>query len=477
MIDNLKPYPSMKTSGVKWLGKVPEHWKMVPLCSIARPKSITEQKDRELLSVYLGRGVIRFSEVKEKRTNTTSEDLSKYQAVDPGDFVLNNQQAWRGSVGVSMHSGIVSPAYIVLSLDTRLNSEFANLLFRDRTMVSHYLIASKGVGSIQRNLYWPHLKRVSILLPPMTEQIAIAHYVNHIDRRVNRLIQAKRKQIELLKEQKRVMIHQVVTRGLDADTPLKESGFTWLGKVPAHWKVKKLRYIGRFQNGLNISGDAFGSGDPFVSYSDVFNNANIPESPSGLVRSSHEDQATYNLKIGDILFTRTSETSDKIGIASACLELIPRSTFAGFLIRFRPQTELLNPRYSTYLFRNQGVQEHFAKSMDLVTRASLSQEALKALPICIPPMKEQNEIADFISKEAEKLQRLITCSEGKIMLLQEYRSRLVSDVVTGKLDVRETAAALPEINPLTDGEITNAIDFELDTDLDEFNEVLEEVEA
>ena len=116
MIGDLKPYPSMKDSGVEWLGTIPKHWEALPLCAVATLKSCTGRQHRELLSVYLDKGVIPFSEVAEKRTNVTSEDLSNYQAVDPGDFVLNNQQAWRGSVGVSGLSGIVSPAYLVLWL-------------------------------------------------------------------------------------------------------------------------------------------------------------------------------------------------------------------------------------------------------------------------------------------------------------------------------------------------------------------------
>ena len=122
ILTDLKPYPAMKDSGVLWLGPVPEHWEVLSLCAIARPRNVTDKGHRELLSVYLGRGVIPFSAVEEKRTNPTSEDLSKYQAVEPGDFVLNNQQAWRGSVGVSKYKGIVSPAYLVLALNGRLHS-------------------------------------------------------------------------------------------------------------------------------------------------------------------------------------------------------------------------------------------------------------------------------------------------------------------------------------------------------------------
>lgn len=122
-----KPYPAYKDSGLPWVGSIPAQWSEVPLRAICKPKKVVNQHGRELLSVYLNRGVVRFSDVEEKRTNPTSEDLSKYQAVDTGDFVLNNQQAWRGSVGVSPLSGIVSPAYLVLSLEDRREDSVKSL--------------------------------------------------------------------------------------------------------------------------------------------------------------------------------------------------------------------------------------------------------------------------------------------------------------------------------------------------------------
>ena len=210
--------------------------------------------------MYLDRGVIRFSEVEEKRTNVTSEDLSKYQAVDPGDFVLNNQQAWRGSVGVSNLSGIVSPAYLVLSLSPRLHTDFAHLLFRERVMVTQYLVCSRGVGSIQRNLYWPHLKRVVFPSPPLPEQTAIVRFLGHADRRIQRYIRAKQKLIGLLEEQKKAIIHQAVTGQIDIRTgqpypAYKPSGVEWLGDVPAHWEVQRLKWVTRLQRGYDLPAD------------------------------------------------------------------------------------------------------------------------------------------------------------------------------------------------------------------------------
>ena len=140
-------YPSL------WNKSIPSHWNVLPMYAVASEKSICNCVDLPLLSVYLDVGVIPFSAKAEKRTNVTSMDLSKYQRVDSGDFVLNNQQAWRGSVGVSFYTGIVSPAYIVLSMNDLLNSKYANYLFRTRIMVDQYLINSKSVGSIQRPVH------------------------------------------------------------------------------------------------------------------------------------------------------------------------------------------------------------------------------------------------------------------------------------------------------------------------------------
>ncbi|WP_064318588.1 restriction endonuclease subunit S [Bibersteinia trehalosi] len=201
----------MKNSGVQWLGDVPGHWECYPLWTQAKPKSIINKIDEPLLSVYLDKGVIPFDEVQEKRTNVTSLDLSKYQFVEVGDFVLNNQQAWRGSVGVSKYQGIVSPAYLVLSLSDKFDRNFANYLFRNGAMVAHYLISSKGVGTIQRNLYWGQLKNIPIFLPPLPEQLAIANFLDAKTAQIDTAINQYQAQIERLKEYRQSLVNEVVT--------------------------------------------------------------------------------------------------------------------------------------------------------------------------------------------------------------------------------------------------------------------------
>lgn len=207
----LNPNRKMKNSNIQWIGDIPEDWKVVRFANICETKSIIDCCDEELLSVYLDKGVIRFSDDNNKRTNPTSKDLSKYQLVEYGDFVLNNQQAWRGSVGVSKFRGIISPAYFVFKISSKIDSEFANLMFRSKPYVTYYEICSKGVGSIQRNLDWEQLKQKYIYIPPLSEQRSIVSYLDKKVSEINNLIKTYEDEIEKMKNYKNSLVSAVVT--------------------------------------------------------------------------------------------------------------------------------------------------------------------------------------------------------------------------------------------------------------------------
>lgn len=204
-----------RNSGNRFIGEVPEHWQILPLYAIASIRSDSNHTDLPLLSVYLDEGVVPFSSRDERRTNATSQDLSKYQKVEPGDFVVNNQQAWRGSVGVSNYEGIVSPSYIVLHLDDTLLREYANYLLRSTVMVDQYLINSKSVGSIQRNIYWPRMKRVDVPVPPKNEQQDILDYIDEIYKKIEALIHKYEDKNKVLEELKTKIISNVTTGKID----------------------------------------------------------------------------------------------------------------------------------------------------------------------------------------------------------------------------------------------------------------------
>ena len=435
MIADLKPYPEYKASGLPWLGQVPSHWAISPFSGVARLKSVVNQTHRELLSVYLQRGVVKFSDVDEKRTNGTSEDLSRYQAVDPGDFVLNNQQAWRGSVGVSAFSGIVSPAYLVLSLTQRYLPQYANFLFRDQYMVSQYLICSKGVGTIQRNLYWPQLKRVGVPLPPPSEQASIVRFLDWANGRMERAIRAKRKVIALLHEQKQAIIHKAVTQGLDPNVPKRDSGIPWLGEIPAHWEVRRSKYL--FTESDERSEDGF---EELLSVSHL--TGVTPRSQKNITMFKAESYAGHKLCKQDDLVVNTMwawmgalGTSKYRGIISPAYAVYrPRrkhllvGSYIESLLRTRPYI-------SNIICRSTGLRP---------SRLRLYPDMFFRLPVILPPFPEQLKIMDSVEEQTRQLTDAIVRFENEITLLREYRTRLVADVVTGKLDVREEALLLPE---------------------------------
>lgn len=445
MINDLKPYPAMKDSSVPWLGEVPEHWDIEPLCAMARLKTIKGQNSRELLSVYLNLGVVPFDRIKEKRTNVTSEDLSGYQAVDPGDFVLNNQQAWRGSVGVSMHKGIVSPAYLVLSLHPRIDSRYANLLLRERSMVAQYLIASKGVGSIQRNLYWPHLKRIPIILPPLSEQAAIVRFLDHADRKIRRYIRAKQKLIKLLEEQKQAIIHRAVTRGLNPDVRLKPSGVEWLGEIPEHWEVVPVGAIsillqtGPFGSQLHQS-DYISGGIPVINPSHMVDGRIKNDPDIGISSKKATALSRHTIKTDDILIARRGDLG-RCALASSREDGWICGT-GSMLLRCRKS--ILMPKFFQIIFASSGMAQELQLSSIGATMANLNEGVVARQRIPLPTLEDQTLIMGWIASQARAIEISISSIRNEIDLLHEYRIRLIADVVTGKLDVREAAAGFQE---------------------------------
>lgn len=207
----LNPDAKMKDSGISWIGEIPEHWEQYRFATLFKEKSICNHINEELLSVYLDRGVIKFSEDDNRRTNPTSKDLSKYQLVDIGDFVLNNQQAWRGSVGVSRYRGIISPAYFIFEMSSKLNPLYANYLLRSTSCVAYYYICSKGIGSIQRNLDWSSLKQKKLAIPSLDEQQAIVIFIEEKCQKIDKLASELQSEIDYLKEYKQRLITDCVT--------------------------------------------------------------------------------------------------------------------------------------------------------------------------------------------------------------------------------------------------------------------------
>jgi len=433
-------YEAYKDSGVEWLGEIPAHW------IVKRTKYLfTEINERsnngseELLSVSQYTGVTKKSDkIEEGELLTNAESLEGYKKVSKDDLVSNIMLAWNGSLGFSPFSGITSPAYSVYRLVTEDCKRYFHYLLRTDLYKAEYKRGSSGVIESRLRLYTEDFFNVWSLLPPVPEQTAIAAFLDRKTAQIDQAVAIKEQQIALLKERKQILIQNAVTRGLDPNVAMRDSGVEWIGEVPAHWNIKRLRLIGNTQNGVSAGADYFGSGYPFVSYGDVYNNRELPVTVKGLAKSSDEDRKQYSVEKGDVLFTRTSETIEEIGFASVCMETILNATFAGFLIRFRPKTKELFEGFSKYYFNAPMLRMYFVKEMNLVTRASLNQELLKNLPVIFPPFDEQKDIYYHIETQSSKIDQAIAIQQQQIDKLKEYKATLINSAVTGKIRVPES---------------------------------------
>lgn len=225
----------------------------------------------------------------------------------------------------------------------------------------------------------------------------------------------------------------------------KDSGVQWLGEIPGHWKTMRLGILGECSNGVSKSGEYFGEGHPFVSYSDVYKNIELPQMVDGLAKSTEDDRQKYSVEYGDVFFTRTSETIQEIGFSSTCLKTIPNAVFAGFLIRFRPTTKELIPKFSKYYFRCNNLRSFYITRMNLVTRASLSQSLLRQLTVTLPPLSEQHSIVSYLDDKCAKIDKMLEGKQKQIELLAEMKQRIIADAVTHGLnpDVKMKATNIP----------------------------------
>lgn len=443
-----KVYERYVDSGLVWVGNYPELWRLTKVKYEASVKARVgwhglKSDDFTDDGPYLVTG----TDFKGKSINWSDCyhcDIERYEQ-DPyiqlrnGDLLITKD----GTIGkvalvenlkVNDKATLNSGVFVIRPLSRGLATKFYFWLLQSKVFkdfVDYY-----KTGSTILHLYQDTFVNFIYAAPSFIEQTRIAAFLNYETARIDELIAKQLRLISLLQEKRQAVISHAVTKGLNPNAPMKDSGIEWLGQVPMHWIVKPLRHLGYCQNGINIGAEAFGSGYPFVSYGDAYKNRVLPETGSGLVQSTPEDRKRYSLLAGDVLFTRTSETIEEIGFASVCLKKIENACFAGFLIRFRPNLNDLDANYSKYYFSNQLLRAFFIKEMNLITRASLSQDLLKTMPVVLPPRIEQKAIAEVLDEKSKRFDRLQQLGEEQIKILQERRTALISAAVTGKIDLR-----------------------------------------
>ncbi|MBD2694860.1 restriction endonuclease subunit S [Anabaena catenula FACHB-362] len=449
---NYQGYQKYKNSGVEWLGDIPEHWKFIPLKFLIHTRKGVAFKSSD----FTDRGcrVVKASDIKNYsilESNIYLDESFKQEypkaVLKEGEIVLSTvgstpdiKNSAVGQVGIvpqNLDQCLLNQNTVVFKPDVEnLLNEYLFYILTSNRYRDHLGLYAHGTAN-QASLNISDMLSFQSPIPPLDEQEKIAQFLDYKTKQIDELIKKKETLIEKLDEKRTALISHAVTKGLDSSVPMKDSGIEWLGEIPKHWEVKRLRYIGSFQNGISKGADYFGFGYPFVNYTDVYANLELPKIVNGLANSTDEDRINYSVKTGDVFFTRTSETIEEIGITSTCFNSIDNATFSGFLIRVRPFSNLIFPGFSKYYFRCQLHRFFFVKEMNLVTRASLSQELLKRLPVLLPPLEEQEAITNLLDQKTTKIDLQKAKIKEAIELLKEYRTSLITNAVTGKIDVRQ----------------------------------------
>ena len=445
MASHLQKYSEYQASGIPWLGQIPAHWEMRKLRHILTQRTERNRPDLPLLSVVREKGVI-LRDVKDHDTNPNyiPDDLSNYKVVRAGQFAMNKMKAWQGSYGVSAYDGVVSPAYFVFDL-IGVSGTFFHLTIRSKAYVPFFTQASDGVRIGQWDLSQTRMREILFFIPPPGEQDAIVRFITHVDQRIRRYIRAKRQLIKLLEDQKQFIIQQAVTRGLDRnvattrpDRKLITNAFNipWLDSIPSHWQIVPAKRL------FSVRNERAWPDDQQLSATQAY--GVIPQ------RDFEQLVGRRVVKIFKNLDKRSHVEKDDF--------VISMRSFQGGLERawargcIRSSYVILKPGpfvdvdFFSYLFKSHGYIQALQASSNFIRDGqdlNLTNFCLVDLPLV--PMEEQRAIARYIAAATAGIDDAIASIPREIELLNEYRTRLIADVVTGKLDVREAARKLPNL--------------------------------
>ena len=428
------PYPGYKPSGVEWLGDAPVHWEVRRTKTLLKHRNVKGFSDEPLLAATQTKGVVR-KEHYENRTVLALKDLHLLKLVRVGDFVIS-LRSFQGGIEYAREQGIISPAYTILYPANPDAHPYLAWLFKSRPYIGNLTLHVTGIRQGQ-NIDYSELSRSYLPVPPLTEQAAIVRYLDHVDRRIRRYVSAKRALIALLEEEKQGVINQAVTRGLDPNVRLKPSGVEWLGDVPEHWQVRRVKSLSLVKRGASprpIDDPKYFDDDGEYAWVRI---ADVTASDRYL------EATTQRLsELGKSLSVRLEPGSMCLSIAGSVGKPIVtriRCCIHDGFVYF--------PQFSgnvEYLCRVFSCQAPFARLGKLGTQLNLNTETVGGILLGWPPSHEQAAIVEYLDKATAHIDTAITRARRQIELVEEYRTRLIADVVTGKLDVRAAAARLPD---------------------------------
>lgn len=447
----MKKYEKYKDSGIKWLVKIPEHWK------VRRIKDLTDKVGSGVTpkggaEVYSDRGIMFFrsQNIQNNRLDYTdiayiSSKIDKKMSstrIRHNDILLNITGASIGRcfyVSSNIKGNVNQHVCIIRPIHRRIDTHFLHY-----SIISPYgqnLIMFCQNGANREGLSFQLINNFKFLVPSTKEQVSIANYLDSKTQLIDKKIELLDKKIQKYRELRKTLIYETVCRGLDKDVKLVDCEIESIGKIPKHWEIRRLKSLGSLET--SSIDKKIKKNEPLVkliNYTDVYNNItkelwNSDEYME--VSVNKKQQQTKTLKKGDVLFTPSSETIEDIGVSAVIMDNLYHILYSYHLLRLRFTKDDIFIDYKKYLFNNLFVQYYFSSCSIGTTRKILGLNAFNNLLLPLPPYKEQITAANYLNNKTQKIDSIINNIQQQISKLQELRKTLVNDVVTGKIKVTE----------------------------------------
>lgn len=432
----MQRYDSYKDSGVKWLGEIPSHWEMKRWRFLMNENAKKNSDCKLRLQLQF-----RYGDIVRKANQSEESDvldtISKYTVVAPNDIMINglnlNYDFISQRVAQVKEEGVITSAYISLRPTPLANSRYYTYFLK--SMDAKKMFHGMGTG-IRLTLSYNELKNQFIPMPSLKEQEAIANYLDSATSKIEEAISQQQKMIDLLNERKQIIINNAVTKGLDPNVKMKPSGIDWIGDIPEHWEVRRIKYIANIYGRIGFRGynasDLVDEGDGAItlSPSNMKDNKMQYSKRTYLSWNKYYESPEIMINNGDVLFVKTGSTYGK----SCLVENLPmEATINPQLIVFKEFK--CNNRFLSLVLQTESIKYQVELSVIGGTIPTISQEKILNYIMPLPSEKEQNKIVEWIQETIEPIQSVIEKIKNKISLLQERKQIIINDVVTGKVKV------------------------------------------
>ena len=421
----------MKNSGTEWLSDIPHDWTLSNIGSLYTMRNVkVSDRDYPPLSVTM-KGVVPQLETAAK---TDAHDDRKL--VRKGDFAINSRSDRRGSCGIADRDGSVSLINTILAPRTKMNPDYYNWLFHSTSFADEFYRWGHGIVDDLWTTRWQEMKKIDVPVPSYEEQAQIASTLETECTKVDALIANQEAQIVKLKAYKQSLITEVVTKGLDPNVPMKDSGVKWIGEIPKHWNAcKATRFIQNTQNGLTRRDLSESSGHIVLKLKNISADGEIDYSDINRINLTEKEIQTYSLIDGDFLFVRVNGSRALVG---KCAIFNSRDSIVAYndhIIRVRLLPLMNRYYYRYYLLSSCGKTEVELHTVTSAGQFTISGSGLRDVWTVLPPIDEQERIVDYLDAKCSQIDRLIVIKQEKIEKLNQYKKSLIYEYVTGKKEV------------------------------------------